>query len=91
MFGFDNEDDFMAHVRGSFRGLVCPEELERVEASIERQVKSSALEMDFVKYHIIHRDGHRIPVVDYGHLSHPKNKDIFYVFIYEEGKQHEGL
>ena len=91
MFGFDNEDDFMAHVRGSFRGLVCPEELERVEASIERQVKSSALEMDFVKYHIIHRDGHRIPVVDYGHLSHPKNKNIFYVFIYEEGKQHEGL
>ncbi|MGM9519367.1 MAG: EAL domain-containing protein, partial [Phascolarctobacterium sp.] len=28
MFGFDNEADFMEHVHGSFKGIVCPEELE---------------------------------------------------------------
>lgn len=87
MFGFDNEDDFMEHVHGSFRGIVSPEELERVEDSIKQQIWHSDKDMDFVKYSIIHRDGRRIPVVDYGHLAHQDGKDIFYVFLYEERKQ----
>ena len=84
MFGFDNEADFMEHVHGSFKGIVCPEELDTVEASITSQINNSAREMDFVKYHIIHRDGHRLPVVDYGHLSHRKDDAVFYVFVHED-------
>lgn len=84
MFGFDNEADFMEHVHGSFKGIVCPEELDTVEESITSQINNSAREMDFVKYHIIHRDGHRLPVVDYGHLSHRKDDAVFYVFVHED-------
>lgn len=40
--------------------------------------------MDFVKYHIVHRDGRRIPVVDYGHLAQRKDSAVFYVFVHED-------
>lgn len=84
MFGFDNESDFMEHVHGSFKGIVSPEELDAVEESIAQQIKGHRREMDFVKYHIIRKDGSKLPVVDYGHLAHQEGKDIFYVFLYEE-------
>ena len=84
MFGFDNEADFMEHVHGSFKGIVSPEELDAVEESIAQQIKGHRREMDFVKYHIIRKDGSKLPVVDYGHLAHQEGKDIFYVFLYEE-------
>ena len=84
MFGFDNEADFMDHVHGSFKGIVSPDELDAVEESIAQQIKDNHREMDFVKYHIVHKDGSKLPVVDYGHLAHQDNKDIFYVFLYED-------
>lgn len=87
MFGFDNEEDFMEHVHGSFKGIVSPEELDQVEESIAQQIKDHYREMDFVKYHIVRKDGTKVPVVDYGHLAHQDGKDIFYVFLYEEEKQ----
>lgn len=84
MFGFDNEADFMEHVHGSFKGIVCPEELEGVEASITKQIDADDHAMDFVKYHIVHRDGRRIPVVDYGHLAQRKDSAVFFVFVHED-------
>ena len=87
MFGFDNEEDFMEHVHGSFKGIVSPEELDQVEESIAQQIKDHYREMDFVKYHIVRKDGTKVPVVDYGHLAHQDGKDIFYVFLYEEENQ----
>ena len=89
MFGFDNEEDFMEHVHGSFKGIVSPEELDQVEESIAQQIKDHYREMDFVKYHIVRKDGTKVPVVDYGHLAHQDGKDIFYVFLYEEEKQEQ--
>ena len=87
MFGFDNEEDFMEHVHGSFKGIVSPEELDQVEESIAQQIKDHYREMDFVKYQIVRKDGTKVPVVDYGHLAHQDGKDIFYVFLYEEENQ----
>ena len=87
MFGFDKEEDFMEHVHGSFKGIVSPEELDQVEESIAQQIKDHYREMDFVKYHIVRKDGTKVPVVDYGHLAHQDGKDIFYVFLYEEENQ----
>ena len=84
MFGFDNEADFMEHVHGSFKGIVSPDELDEVEESIAQQIKAHHREMDFVRYHIIRKDGSRLPVVDYGHLAHQDGRDVFYVFLYEE-------
>lgn len=84
MFGFTNEADFMDHVNGSFKGIVCPDELEAVEASITQQIDADDASMDFVKYHIVHRDGRRIPIVDYGHLAQRKDSTVFYVFVHED-------
>ena len=36
LFGCDSEDEFMEYVHGSFRGVVCPEELEKVQQSIDQ-------------------------------------------------------
>ncbi|MGN0466965.1 MAG: EAL domain-containing protein, partial [Lachnospiraceae bacterium] len=83
LFGCDTEEEFMEYVGGSFKGIVCPEELERVEESIKKQIEGSANDMDYVEYHIIKKDGTRTPVVDYGHLDRLEEGNIFYVFISE--------
>ena len=84
LFGCDSEDEFMEYVHGSFRGVVCPEELEKVQQSIDQQISSSSDQMDFVKYHIVRKDGVRIPVMDYGHLVLQGSEKIFYVFVVAE-------
>lgn len=83
LFGCKSEQEFLDHVHGSFKGFVCPEELERVERSIAHQIEGSTNEMDYVEYHIVRKDGTKIPVVDYGHLSRQGDSDVFYVFISE--------
>lgn len=85
LFGCETEDEFMKHVGGSFKGIVCPEDLERVERYIREQIDHNANDMDYVEYHIIRKDGKKIPVVDYGHLDRRPDGDIFYVFISEAG------
>lgn len=83
MFGCASEAEFMEYVHGSFRGMVCPEELERVEQSIANQIAGNANNMDYVEYHIVRKDGCRIPIVDYGHLVEQDGVHVFYVFISE--------
>ena len=39
---------------------------------------------DIFPYNIVHRDGRRIPVVDYGHLAQRKDSAVFYVFVHED-------
>ena len=81
MFGFDNEADFMQHVKGSFKGFVAPEDLERVEKSIAEQIDANKDKMDYVEYEIVRKDGSRRLIYDYGHLVNKKDKDVFYVFV----------
>lgn len=81
LFGCDSEQAFMEHVHSSFRGVVCPEELEQVEQSIAEQVAVNEDQMDYVTYHIVRKDGTRIPVVDYGRLIDRDGVNVFYVFI----------
>ena len=83
MFGCDTEEEFMEHVGGSFKGMVYPEELERVQQSIDNQVRDSGKKMDFVKYNIRRKDGTKLPIVDYGHLVEQDGINVFYVFISE--------
>ena len=81
LFGCKTEEEFMEHVGGSFRGIVCPEEREQVETSIQQQIAGNTDDMDCVEYHIVRKDGSRIPVMDYGHLNRQEDGDIYYVFI----------
>lgn len=83
LFGCETEAEFMDYVGGTFKGVVCPEDLERIETYIEKQIAGSERDMDYVKYDIIRKDGKRIPVVDYGHLDRQPDGSLFYVFISE--------
>ncbi len=82
MFGCDDFRDFKAHVHGTFKGLVHPDDLEEVEKSIVEQIKDSQFDLDYVEYRIIRKDGAVRWVDDYGHyISGQNNNNIFYVFI----------
>lgn len=74
--------EFREWTGNSFRGIVHPEDLEKVEASIREQISGSRQDMDYVEYRIIRKDGEIRWVEDYGHfIGNDRTRDIFYVFI----------
>ena len=84
IFGCESMKEFMELVQYSFRGMVHPEDLARVEWAIQHQIRNSSSNMDYVRYRIIRRDGEVRWVDDYGHLETSKwgeEHRLFYVFI----------
>ncbi len=84
IFGCDTMDEFMDAVGGSFKGLVHPEDLERVQWEIEDQIRQSAKRVDCVQYRILRKDGQIRWIDDYGHLEGSQwgeEHRLFYVFI----------
>ena len=82
LFGCDTLEEFQAHTGNSFKGIVHPDDLERVEKYITRQVADDLQKLDYVEYRIIRRDGGVCWVEDFGHLVHDEVEgDIFYVFV----------
>ena len=78
-------DEFMRLTGGSFRGMVHPEDYDRIEESIEQQVKENDASMDFVKYRIITKNGKLKNVRDYGRLiEREDNVALYYVFLVED-------
>lgn len=84
IFGCNTMEEFMALVHSSFRGLVHPEDLDRVEWEIQNQISSSDENMDYVQYRIIRKDGQIRWIDDCGHLENSEwgeENRLFYVFI----------
>ena len=83
LFRCDTMEEFRAHTGNSFKGIVHPDDLARVEAHIERQIADDAQDaLDYVEYRIIRRDGTVCWVEDFGHLVHDEAEgDLYYVFI----------
>lgn len=82
IFGCDTEDEFRRLTGYTFRGMVHPEDIDEVEASIQRQIANSIYDFDYVEYRIIQKDGTIRWIEDYGHFMHTDAYgDIFYVFI----------
>lgn len=74
----------MELVGGSFRGIVHPEDLNRVEWEIKNQIQHSDGAMDYVKYRIVRKDGTVRWVDDCGHLETSRlgeEQQLFYVFM----------
>lgn len=82
MFGCDSVHEFRSLVGNSFRGMVHPEDFERVDREIQEQIAGSEDKMDYIRYRIIRKDGEVRWIDDCGHLeeSEPDGK-LFYVFI----------
>ena len=84
LFGCSTMDELLTLVDHSFRGVVHPDDLDRVEWEIEDQIRSSDTNMDYVQYRIIRKDGQIRWVDDFGHLETSQwgeEHRLFYVFL----------
>ena len=82
IFGCDTREEFRELTGYTFRGIVHPEDIDKVEASIRSQIADSREDLDYVEYRIIRKDGTVRWVEDYGHVVHTDAYgDLFYVFI----------
>ncbi len=85
IFGCENIRDFERLTGGTFRGMVHPDDLERVENSISYQIANSVNNLDYVEYRIRQLDGSTRWVTDYGRFAHIEEVgDIYYVFISDD-------
>lgn len=82
MYGCDSVKEFRKLVGNSFRGMVHPEDLVRIEKDIQEQIRKSDEKNDYIRYRIVRKDGTVRWVDDWGHLeeSEPDGK-LFYVFL----------
>ena len=81
---FDCEDfsDLYEFVGGSFKGMVHPQDLRRVENEIQAQTFMGDKRHDYVRYRILTRQGETRYLEDFGHLLHRSNgQSYFYVFV----------
>lgn len=80
IFGCDTLEEFKELTGYTFKGIVHPSDLDRVEESIRAQIEGD--DLDYVEYRIVRRDGTVRWVEDYGHFVHTQAYgDLFYVFI----------
>jgi PAS domain S-box-containing protein len=82
IFGCQNLDEFKNLTGYTFPGIVHPDDLDEVQASIRRQIAIHDKKIDYVEYRIIRKDGTIRWVDDFGRFTHSKNYgDVFYVFL----------
>ncbi len=82
IFGCADQDEFKALTGFTFRGMVHPDDYERISVSIADQIDSSEEHMDYAEYRITRKDGKIRWVDDYGHYCETKAYGgIYVVFI----------
>lgn len=82
LYGCSTFQEFVEFVGGSFKGMVYPEDLEKIQNEIEAQTHFGEKRHDYVKYRIKNKQGEIRYVEDFGHLLHGVGyKSYFYVFI----------
>ncbi len=80
IFNCHTLQEFKELTGNSFRGIVHPDDLEAVEASILEQIAHDKYNLDHVEYRIIQKGGAIRWIDDYGHFIHSHHGDIYYVF-----------
>ncbi|MBR1842178.1 MAG: response regulator [Oscillospiraceae bacterium] len=89
IYGCADIGEFRALTGGSFRGMVHPEDYERVDADIVKCLKESENDLDYVEYRIIRRDAQVRWVEDFGHYTETDNYGgVFYVFVTDVTEKH---
>ncbi len=90
IFGCDSLDEFKALTGFTYRGMVHPDDYERVSVSIENQIKESQTDLDFEEYRIIRKDGEVRWLDDYGHyIEYDDATRLYYVFISDITEKYE--
>ena len=82
IFGCDTLEEFKELTGYTFKGLVHPADIDKVEDSIHTQIAHGGNDLDYVEYRIVRKDGMVRWVEDYGHFVRTQvYGDLFYVFI----------
>ncbi len=82
LYGCETKEEFLEYTHGSFKGMVHPEDLERVEKSIADQIAGNPRNFDYVEYRALSKDGEVKWIEDFGHfVISDIYGDVFYVFI----------
>ena len=82
IFGCDDLEDFKKLTGFTFRGMLHPDDYDKVTDAINQQIASSDEKMDYAEYRIIRKDGAVRWVDDYGHFTETEAYGgIYYVFI----------
>lgn len=83
MFECENEEEFKELTGNSFKGIVHPDDYERVVNCINSQIANSRNNnFDSVDYRIRTKTGKVYNVHDYGHLvKNEYNEEVYYVFL----------
>ena len=82
IYGCRSLEDFKQLTGYTFRGMLHPEDYDRISASISKQIGAGGDQKDYVEYRIIRRDGEVRWVDDYGHYTETEAYGgIYYVFI----------
>ena len=82
IYGCTNLQEFRNLTGFTFRGMVHPEDYDRVSLSIIQQINSSDDHMDYAEFRIVRKDGSIRWVDDYGHYAQTKAYGgIYTVFI----------
>lgn len=81
LFGCKTKDEFMLHVGGSFKTLVHPDDIDRVERDIINQQKTADDGVDYVSYRITRADGEVRDAIDIGCKIFNGHEFVFYVYI----------
>ncbi len=82
IFNCNSLKEFKELTGNSFKGIVHPDDLEKVEQSIKEQISQNQYNLDYVEYRIIQKGGEIRWIDDYGHFIHSDTAgDVFYVFV----------
>ncbi len=82
MFGCKDMEDFRKFTGNTFKGMVHPDDLLKVENEVQAQTLFGDKRHDYVRYRIKTKQGEIKYVEDFGHLLHGDNGlSYFYVFI----------
>ena len=70
LFGCETYEEFLEYIGGSFKGMIHPDDLLKIENQIEAQTVYAEKRHDYVRYRIITKQGEVRYVEDFGHLLH---------------------
>lgn len=87
LFGCKNIAEFREYTGNSFKGMVHPEDYDKIQSEIHSQIMKGGNHHDYVRYRIISKNGDVRYIEDFGHLLHGEHgRKYFYVFIVDIDK-----
>ena len=89
IFGCEDPEDFKEYTGFTFRGMIHPDDYERISSAIRTQINESRHDLDHVEYRIIRKDGEIRWIDDYGHyVESDVYHGLYYVFLSDITDQH---